>query len=154
MLTGILIQIISFRFFLDWSGGIALPSGEIYETRKVLANFSISLGVLDYNFFSTGASFNFVPSIPLFFPSAFVSVRFDSPSFSASGGGGLGPAIVFGKDKTRALLGFNTFLNFGNWIRERRLLGYISPGLSGFLGEKGGFIISAMLGFTITSSQR
>jgi hypothetical protein len=149
MITALII--LSYSFFVNLNGGILFPFGDLAGGKKNSASFSLSLGVAEFDQFSAGANFSFSPSISLLFPSAYVSARFDRTDFFANIGIGIGPGILSREKKIFTLFGLSAFTDFGIWIETRRFAAHISPGVSAFLGNQGGYSFSVLVGFSIFS---
>jgi hypothetical protein len=149
MITALIV--ISYSFFIDLNGGILFPYGDLAGGKKNSASFSLSIGVAEFDQFSAGANFSFSPSISLFFPTSYVSARFDRTDFFANIGAGIGPGILSRDKKIFALLGLSAFADFGIWIETRRFSAHLSPVVSALMGKYGGYYVSLLVGFSIFS---
>ncbi|MCS7213344.1 MAG: hypothetical protein NZ927_03875 [Candidatus Calescibacterium sp.] len=145
--------ILSYKFYLSGSAGLAIPYQDIAGDKKNSAAISVGLGMSEYDNFSVGANFNFFPSLNLFSLLADIGLRFDSESFSASILGALGPSLVFREKKNYANLALSSGLKVGTYIVPLRLVGFINPSFSAHLGPMGGYIISIIAGLELFASR-
>lgn len=145
--------IISYKFYLSGSGGIAIPYQDIAGGRRNSAVVSVGLGLAEYDTFYSGANFNFHPSLNLFSLGADVGLRLDSETFSSSLGGAIGPGFLVKGGKSYAHLLLSAALRVGTYIVPLRLVGFISPSFSAYLGPLGGYILSISAGFDLFSGR-
>ncbi len=148
----LLLIVLSYKFYLNGSGGIAIPYQDLAYGKKNSASFSFGLGMSEYDSFYAGAIFNFYPSLDIFSLGADLGLRFDSENFSASLGGILGPSLIF-KNKNYAHLMLSTSLKIGTYIVPLRLVGFVLPSFSAHIGPVGGYILSISVGFDLFASR-
>ncbi len=145
------LLVIGYSFFIDWNAGLAFPFKSVAQDKKNSLVVSLGLGILEFDYFSAGANLLAFPQINLFSLDTSVAMRFDSESFLISLGAGLGPAISFEDKKNFANLYLGTNLKIGTYIVPRRFSAYISPVFGGYIGPRGGYILSLSFGFSLIS---